>query len=224
MRREEYINEINDMSSLYDFLINEELYDYYDGLFDQEGLDDWLNEEFLEDLRYNNWRDVYSRMSDVPDGYDWYRVDGGDVYGIDYDDFENLKQEVLEHCDSNEMWDDEEDEDEDSAELYIEESNSPEAQEEEEYQMEDESVMLEMFASAQCVKDSDELEFDEEFFDDPELSDDELNDTSWINDFLPTGVGVRANSPFHVIESVTVGNSSGNTLTGTITGTIERSC
>ncbi len=222
MRREDFINEINDMDDLYGFLCDEELYEFYDDIYDENGLDERLNEMFLEDLRYNNWRDVYSNMSGIPEGFSWYRIDSydGEVYGIDETDFQNLKQEVLEHCDDNEMWD-EEDEDEEDAELYIEESKSPEVQEEEEYQMEDESVMLEMFASAQCVKDSDELEFDEEFFDDPELSDDELNDTSWINDFLPTGVGVHESSPFHVIGSVTVGNSSGSTLTGT---TIERSC
>ena len=93
MTRQEFIDDILDMSDLYNFCANTRGYDHViEDIYAEDALDNFLD--------------------DIPTGYDWYRIDYyGDITGIDDSEFEDIKSDLLDELDSDE-WFEEEDQDE----------------------------------------------------------------------------------------------------------------
>ena len=120
MTRSEFIREISCFSELREFCEEEQLSDC-DDYVDGDRLDDAID----EDIRYcdMNWRDVRDYLNDITTGEDFYRRDGClDYVPMDSEDFESLKQDVLNYMDDYREWDPEDDDEEDETEEVDEES------------------------------------------------------------------------------------------------------
>ena len=89
MTRQEFIDDILDMSDLYNFCANTRGYDHViEDIYAEDALDDFVNNEVSN---YTDWRDLYNFLDDIPTGYDWYRIDYyGDITGIDDSEFEDI--------------------------------------------------------------------------------------------------------------------------------------
>lgn len=110
MTRQEFIDDILDMSDLYNFCANTRGYDHViEDIYAEDALDDFVNNEVIN---YTDWRDLYNFLDDIPTGYDWYRIDCyGDITGIDDSEFEDIKSDLLDELDSDEWFEEEEEED-----------------------------------------------------------------------------------------------------------------
>lgn len=110
MTRQEFIDDILDMSDLYNFCANNRGYDHViEDIYAEDALDDFVNSEVIN---YTDWRDLYNFLDDIPTGYDWYRIDCyGDITGIDDSEFEDIKSDLLDELDSDEWFEEEEEED-----------------------------------------------------------------------------------------------------------------
>ena len=109
MTRQEFIDDILDMSDLYNFCANTRGYDHViEDIYAEDALDDFVNNEVRN---YTDWRDLYSFLNDIPTGYDWYRIDCyGDITGIDDSEFEDIKSDLLDELDSDEWFEEAEEE------------------------------------------------------------------------------------------------------------------
>lgn len=110
MTRQEFLDDVCDFSELREFCYDNDC-GICDDIYDDESKDDYINEH-LSDMA-DDWRSLYRILDDIPTGYDYYRLDDyGDFNGLDDDDFEDYKDEVLEWMDNNEYWDEDEDDEE----------------------------------------------------------------------------------------------------------------
>lgn len=92
---------------------------YLDEYFDD--LNKEVNDDLYEWIRYGDydWEAVYSALSSVSDGYDFYRKDGSlDYVGCDDQDFETLKNDVRDWAIENGIFDQPGEEDNDDEEEY----------------------------------------------------------------------------------------------------------
>lgn len=110
MTRQEFIDDILDMSDLYNFCANTRGYDHViEDIYAEDALDDYVNNEVSS---YTDWRDLYNFLEDIPTGYDWYRIGYyGEITGIDDSEFEDIKSDLLDELDSDEWFEEEEEED-----------------------------------------------------------------------------------------------------------------
>lgn len=112
MTRNEFIENVTEFYDLRDFCFENDMYGIADELYDSDYLDELLNDR-LRNNYWDDWQSALSDLSGIDTGYDWYREDGyGNFDGLDSSDFDDLKQEVLEIGDRDELWDEEDDEDE----------------------------------------------------------------------------------------------------------------
>lgn len=110
MTRQEWIDDITDFSDLINFC---EENGYQDdtarSIFCDYDLDSWVEDD-IRDCDYG-WRSLRDSLSDIPDGYDWYRRDGFfDYVGLTQDDFDDWKSDVLSELDDDDFFEDEEEE------------------------------------------------------------------------------------------------------------------
>lgn len=129
MTRQQFLEEINRWRKLIDFCYEEDC-DFCDNIYDEDGKDSFYN-NLLVDMASgaNDWQDLFRQLSDIPEGYDYYILDNysGDMRIADYDDFQEIKDQVLEWGDDREIWvedcDEHPEELEDPEELAEEEIN-----------------------------------------------------------------------------------------------------
>ena len=110
MTRREFIEEVTSWYELKDFC-DEEQIDFCDNVYSDSEKDDYIDERLDEIITGSSWQDVYGVLDDIPTGYEYYFIE--DVYDIRAardDDFDRLKQGVLEYYDNNGYWDEEEEE------------------------------------------------------------------------------------------------------------------
>ena len=112
MTRREFIDEITRFYELRDFCNENDIYTC-DEYFDSDDLDDEVDND-MRDCDYG-WRDLRDSLNSIETGYDFYKREGYLYYeGCTDEDFENLKEDVLEVMDERGAWDyDEDDEYED---------------------------------------------------------------------------------------------------------------
>lgn len=131
MTRDEFINEIETVGELKDFCYDNDC-DECDDVFSEEDMNDCVDDDLYEYVRHNDWRDTLSFLENIPTysdtGY-YYRDDYGDFCSLDYDDFDDYKDRVLEWCDNNDIWDEP---DEDNTEDVVEIEEEPDVPEEDE--------------------------------------------------------------------------------------------
>ncbi len=117
MTRNEFLEDVTSFGDLKDFCYNEDC-NLLEDVYDEEGRDDYINECLMDWARDDTWQELYDRLNGIPTGYNWYRYDEyGDWCGLDDEDFEEYKNDVLEWADDNGVWDDDE---EDTDEDYFE--------------------------------------------------------------------------------------------------------
>ena len=115
MTREEFEG-IENLSELLDFCRNYDC-DIYDEIFDDDGYHDCIDEEINNMVQHDSWEQIRDYLDELPYGYDYYRQTEFDGWeGIDeYSDFDNIKNEVRDWAEEEEIFD-EEDEQEDGQE------------------------------------------------------------------------------------------------------------
>lgn len=134
MTRQEFLDDVYDFRELMDFCYDNDC-GICDDIYDDESKDEYINEH-LSDMADNadDWQSLYRTLDDIPTGYDYYRLDDYvDFNGLDDDDFDDYKNDVLEWMDDNEYWDEDEDDEEEyfpPEEEYSEEEDDEESCEE----------------------------------------------------------------------------------------------
>jgi hypothetical protein len=134
MTRQEFLDDVYDFRELMDFCYDNDC-GICDDIYDDESKDEYINEH-LSDMADNadDWQSLYRTLDYIPTGYDYYRLDDYDDFnGLDDDDFDDYKNDVLEWMDDNEYWDEDEDDEEEyfpPEEEYSEEEDDEESCEE----------------------------------------------------------------------------------------------
>lgn len=119
MTRTEFDNEVCWFGDLYDFCVDNNLESYFDDIEQGCSVNDRIN-EFLEGYVQNNdWRAVRNILDEIDGNWDgedgWYRVwDWTDFCCLGDYDFDQLKAEVRDDADANDLWDEEEPEEEEA--------------------------------------------------------------------------------------------------------------
>lgn len=125
MTREEFIDDITNFSELKEFCYDFDC-ELLDDVYDQESMDDDINAWIDDNHRDYSWDELRDDLNDIPTGYDYYVQTGVLEYeGLDITDFQSYKNDVIEWCDENEIWEDEEEEDEEPAWWQPEECDEP---------------------------------------------------------------------------------------------------
>ncbi len=129
MTRDEFIEEVTTFWDLVSFCNENSLEHIVEDIRDGEDYDEYLNENFVDLIRCEGWREARDGMCNIDnDGYDWYRVDDydGEWYSLDDDyDLGEYKDMVLDEMDDADAWDEPEDEDEE-CEYEQEDEEEPE--------------------------------------------------------------------------------------------------
>lgn len=113
MTRQEFLDEITTIWELLNWCSDNNCY-IYDEIQDQDGYDEWISDLLSDRARDWTWQDIESWLSDLPQGYEYYRYseDDDSWEGVGDYDFTGLRDEALEWGDENGVWDQDEDEEE----------------------------------------------------------------------------------------------------------------
>lgn len=109
MTRQEFIDEVNSFGDLIDFCNDNDCYEC-ENVYYQDSFDDYINDCLSDWARNDGWRDLRDRLNDIPTGYDWYDIEN--LCGLDDDDFDDYKDDVLSWADDHDVWDEPDDDDE----------------------------------------------------------------------------------------------------------------
>ena len=125
MTRQEFLDDVTTFGDLLSFCWDNDC-DICDDIYDQERMDDAIDERVAEMTRSDGWRNIYSFLDNVPYGDDYYRYDEYDDWvPLDESDFDDYQQEVLEWMDDQGYWDEEYDEDEEEADEECDQEEAP---------------------------------------------------------------------------------------------------
>ena len=109
MTRQEF-EDICTMGELMDLCSDEGCWVCED-VYYEDSYNDAVNEELSDRARNDCWTDVRDWLSELPDGYNYYRRNYyGDWYGIDDYEFDDYNNQVEEWMDENDRWEDDEEE------------------------------------------------------------------------------------------------------------------
>lgn len=111
MTRNEFLNDVTTWQELVDFCSDVDCDILCDFVFDDE-YNDAIEEDLSNALRDDySWRSIRDMLYDLPEDYNQYMHDDIlEFRGLDDDDFDDYKEDVLDWCDDRDVWDDEEDE------------------------------------------------------------------------------------------------------------------
>lgn len=123
MTRQDFINEVQDISQLLEWADN---FGYcFDEVYSEDSYDSEINDQLRNDD--GDWRDVKSWLDDLPDGYDFYvRNRWGDWEGRNANEIDDLKDALLSWADNEDIFDEEEEGEDDWCPEEQEESEEPE--------------------------------------------------------------------------------------------------
>ena len=125
MTRNDFLNDVTEWWELLDFCSDEGC-NICEDIIDSDQLDEYVEED-IRDTNYS-WRDIRDSLSEIPTGYGYYRMNGSfDYDGMDENDFDSYKEDVLEWGDNNGVWEDEPDEEDDfdTDAMFNEEDSEP---------------------------------------------------------------------------------------------------
>lgn len=115
MTRQEFIDTVNSFWELLDFCSDEDCHICED-VYDSDGRYDEIEESLVRWAHDYNWEGLLAKLREQEsnNGYEYYyRDEYDDFIGLDGDDFERYKHDVLEWIDSNGYWPEDAEEDED---------------------------------------------------------------------------------------------------------------
>lgn len=123
MTREEFVRDICSWYDLVEFCIDEGYDELVDDIYSEESRDEDLDNEISYMAReVSSWMELRDVLDSIPEGYEYYKKDGWDWYGLDQYDFSERKDDILQKLDDDEYWDvDDVDEEEPTEEWHIEE-------------------------------------------------------------------------------------------------------
>ena len=149
MTRQEWIDEITDIGELvYWCRDNGEAEEIVEDLIDDDILEEYISDD-IRNCDYG-WMTLRDCLDGIDTGYYWYRVDGAfDYVGLDRDDFEDYKQQVLDELDSEGYFDPEEDEESEEDGAPVNETCAAEPVEYDELEIDE--VDLDAFESVSTV-------------------------------------------------------------------------
>ena len=102
MTRNDFLNDVTEWWELLDFCSDEGC-NICEDIIDSDQLDEYVEED-IRDTNYS-WRDIRDSLSEIPTGYGYYRMNGSfDYDGMDENDFDSYKEDVLEWGDNNGVW------------------------------------------------------------------------------------------------------------------------
>lgn len=118
MTRQEFIDEVTSWEALIDFC-DDNGFSFCEDVYSEECYDETIHDK-MEDKAYEDtWQELRDWLSGLPEGYDYYIQDSyGNWSEADDDDFDSIKDNVIEYMDDEHLWDDNE-ETEEEAEEYI---------------------------------------------------------------------------------------------------------
>lgn len=130
MTRTDFIDDVTTTYDLIDFCVENDITDFINDIVDDDEKDSRIDEYLRENAGgRDDWREVYDILDDVPTGYEYYRYNGvDDIRSFDSYDFEALKDEVLQYCNTHDIFEEDEDDvDEyDGDELYADDEDEEE--------------------------------------------------------------------------------------------------
>ena len=96
MTRNEFIDNITEWYELKDFCSDFDC-DVCEDIYDDDDYDDIVEEDIRDAIADYGWRDIRDFLGNLPSGYYYYRRNSAfDYDGLDDDDFEDYKEDVLE--------------------------------------------------------------------------------------------------------------------------------
>ena len=114
MTREEFIENVSDMWELRNFCDENNMYECLDGYYDRDQADDYICDLIRDKVNHVSWEDIKDMLDNIPSGYDWYKDDDYDILApLTDDDFEYLRNDILEQLDNMDFFDAEEVDDDD---------------------------------------------------------------------------------------------------------------
>lgn len=132
MTRSEFIEDITSWGELLEFCSEEDC-DVCENIHDDSELDTIMNDYIAEYAREYDWYALRDYLREIPTGYSFYRENGMfDWDGLDDDDFDDYKDDVLRWADNNDVFEEEDEEGE------TEHNEQPVAEEPEDPPIEDE--------------------------------------------------------------------------------------
>ncbi len=112
MTRTEFIDNVTSWFDLLSFC-NENPCDICDSIMSNEEMDEYIDDNLVNEAESNRWYELRDLLNDIPTGYDYYINHGYFEFSeADDSDFNSYKDDVLEWGDNNDIWDYDEDEDE----------------------------------------------------------------------------------------------------------------
>ena len=101
MTRNEFIDNITEWYELKDFCSDFDC-DVCEDIYDDDDYDDSVEEDIRDAIADYGWRDIRDFLGNLPSGYYYYRRNSAfDYDGLDDDDFEDYKEDVLEWGDDS---------------------------------------------------------------------------------------------------------------------------
>lgn len=126
MRRDEFIEEINNIYDLMDFCWNNNYDSFVENIYGDESRNEYIENDISERRSCgDSWWEIRDWLYSIDDhgDYDYWRLDDwGDWQGVDDCLFEELKENLLEELDSDGFFEDA-DEDDEEADDYCDDGN-----------------------------------------------------------------------------------------------------
>lgn len=114
MTRSDFINNVTEWWQLLDFCRDEDC-SICEDIYHDDDLDNMIDDDISNAVADRmGWREIRDRLNDLDRSYNYYSFDGYMVYvGLNDDDFDDYKNQVLEWMDDGDCWEDGDDEYED---------------------------------------------------------------------------------------------------------------
>lgn len=133
MKRDDFIEDINDFYDLLEFCRDNECYEC-DDIYDEDCMSDYVNEQIETWISQMSWTELRDKLDAIDTSYSYFILDEyGDFQGADDNDFQIYKDMVLDWADNQDLWEDEDDEEDfDEYEEYSDCEGETEAADDEE--------------------------------------------------------------------------------------------
>lgn len=114
MTREDFQMDVNSWYDLRAFC-NEYGCSVCEDVYSQEEMDEEIDSNLVQMARdASDWQELYSKLEDIPDGYDYYiKNEDGEFSGADDYDFDDYKANAFDWGEDEGIFEDEEEEDDD---------------------------------------------------------------------------------------------------------------
>lgn len=112
MTRTEFLEDVTEFSELREFANEYDIWRPVEDLVDDDDIDREVDDAISEMAGREEWRYIKECLDQVPDYAGWFLRDGYlDFVDATEEDFDRIKQEILEYADDRDVWDAEDEDD-----------------------------------------------------------------------------------------------------------------